>query len=362
MTPLGRCHRAPLAGSARRYHGPTSRALSVLREIGQKRKWLARRRYSCSSPSIISLWVSTMSPGGSHPTGVTQSVSISTSFSWTAMRPGQRGTRYVRVGSDGLGTSRYPCWHNCVYSASVSSSRSSASARSCGPCAKSARRLQPADWIARSSISASRTISAATTKEISTASAPGDARHEHDLFGLRIEPVEALCRLPRPHAERRPAPGPPLVEDPLGLPHSRERLRVAPLDAGDVPFVAGVPRRGQNPEDRHHVHLPSIHSLNRSQGEMPRLDTPGRPHPQPLSGAERGARDGCLPSPRRRGAGGEVFPVCQAWACHPGPGLDGAFGLEARQPLLGVAEPLAIHQIVVLAHPGRRLIVVGHRV
>src|SRR3954466_13472952 len=49
--------------------------------------------------------------------------------------------------------------------------------------------------------------------------------------------------------------------------------------------------------------------------------SPREPHPQPLSGAERGGSHHVLPSPRRRGAGGEVYPVCQAWAFHLGFGL-----------------------------------------
>ena len=53
--------------------------------------------------------------------------------------------------------------------------------------------------------------------------------------------------------------------------------------------------------------------------------------------------------------GNPVHPVKTRLAAH----LNCALGLEPGQPLLGVAQPLAVHLPVVLAQPRRRLIVVG---
>src|SRR4051794_24571916 len=103
--------------------------------------------------------------------------------------------------------------------------------------------------MATTSMSAAMSICSAPAVPIN--SAPGDPRHEHDVFGPRVEAVEALRRPPGPDAERGRAPGALLGEDPLRLPHGRHRLHIAALDAGDVPFVPGVALVGQDPQDRH---------------------------------------------------------------------------------------------------------------
>src|SRR3954447_13383621 len=55
-----------------------------------------------------------------------------------------------------------------------------------------------------------------------------------------------------------------------------------------------------------------LYTYTKGKAKRPGSATPGRPHPQPLSGAERGATDRRLPSPRRRGAGGEVTSTASA--------------------------------------------------
>src|SRR5262245_47725797 len=98
-----------------------------------------------------------------------------------------------------------------------------------------------------------RTLTTDIPSSVSIGSASGDARHDHDLLSLRIEAVETLRRSPGPHLEGRRASGTVLGEDPLGFLNGGHRLRVALLDASDIPLVRGVAMLGQDPQYGHEL-------------------------------------------------------------------------------------------------------------
>src|SRR4051812_9688645 len=185
------------------------------------------------------------SPGGTDSTGPTQRDSTSAPPSTIATRPPLSGTRYVRAGCEGLGTSRYPRSLSWSYSSTVCISLRSVSARSCASRHVALRlRLHGpppfARWIATPSARPVMRRVPTRKAKASIRSASGDPWHDHDVLSLRIEPVHALRRSPWPDFERGRTSRALLGEDPFRLLNGGHGGAVALLNPGNIPLVLGV--------------------------------------------------------------------------------------------------------------------------